>query len=819
MYLLEGLMQGLALWIYGLFLEIVEFIADSLLEVFNMDMSYFETNVPVTREIVTVIVATGWALLIGNLAFQALKTMMSGIGFEGEDPKILFCRTFVFSFLLVASRQICEIGLSITAHLNTLLQTPDAVRLDLPPLDVFAIPGSWLLVMIIGLILMFQIVKFFFEIAERYVVLVILTILAPLAFGVGGSKNTEDIFKGWARMYGSACLMMLFNTVFLKLLLSGMSNIPSGPGMLPWMMLIVAIARVSRKIDDIVSRVGLNVARTGEPISHGGIMYPIMVMRTLGSIVSKTAAANRATPNSPGTGRQRGGGAPMPPPPPPSSGGSGGNASGAPGSGASGGTPSPGGAPGGDANARRRRNESGYPGHSDIPGAQPAMSAASAGSHAASGKEPPPSRPPIGGRRERAAPGRYGDMFSGESPQNAENGKPPLSVDSGVPGGISSGRTAEQHSGAVSDVAEVPGKGRSGTRNTAPPLSTDSRRPDIHGQSDNRRKDGTAGRAAHGPDGASPAGQPYRPNRKVNIDIYRDDDPSEAAATGAGARGNRPFSASSDTGMRGGKPVPAPDNPQRAVSPAMPPRASGDFAGPQRGHAANAGNGLSAVRNTANAAKSGANTAHTESRSHTANATNTQHTVRNTANAGTAYTGTGAAPPGHAASPAAGRVSRGVGTHGAAGSAAIPGGAQRMTNASVRPGTPVRSHIGTASPSSNQRPTSSHGAGSVAAPPPIRGGSRNNPPQAAIQANHAQGGNQGNPQQPTRQTNIRRDAVPEGQPTGARPMRYRVAGRSGLNQPRGSIADGNSAQPPARPAPGKLNPDGRNPARGGEQRP
>jgi len=489
--LLEGLMKGLALWLYGLFLEIVEFIADSLLQVFNMDLAYFEANVPVTREIVSIIIAAGWAILIGNLAFQAMKSMMSGIGFEGEDPKILFCRTFVFSFLLLASRQICEIGLGMTSKLNTLLQTPDAVRLSLPPLDIFVIPGSWLLVIIMGIILMFQIVKFFFEIAERYVVLVMLTILAPLAFGVGGSKNTEDIFKGWARMFGSSCLMMLFNTVFLKLLLSAMSNMPSAAGMLPWMLLVVAIARVARKIDEIVARIGLNTARTGDPIGRGGIMYPIMVARTLGGIVSKTATAGKTPSGTPPSGRQPGGGTTSSPPPPPPP---------APGPASGGAAPQQPQSSTGGISAPSGMNGAGTSGPASVPpGAQPAMSATMPGS-GGTGKEPPPSRPPVGAGKNGRRPGIFGNRSEQSDAAGSDrtgSGKPPLSVDSAVPGGIHTERP----------------------ENDRPPLSVDSRTPDSAG----------ADRAN--------AQKRAKPRKSANIDIFRDDDTISGSH---GAGGHRP---------------------------------------------------------------------------------------------------------------------------------------------------------------------------------------------------------------------------------------------------------------------------------------
>ena len=95
---------------------------------------------------------------------------------------------------------------------------------------------------------MWQFVKLCFEVAERYVVTAVLVLMAPLAFGLGGSKSTEDIFKGWCRMFASMCLMMVMNIIFLKLLISAMGYVPSGLGVLPWMLLIVGIARVARKM-------------------------------------------------------------------------------------------------------------------------------------------------------------------------------------------------------------------------------------------------------------------------------------------------------------------------------------------------------------------------------------------------------------------------------------------------------------------------------------------------------------------------------------------------------------------------------------------
>lgn len=95
----------------------------------SLDFAYLRTHMPIIDTIMEIMLAVGWALLIGNLVFQAVKDMVTGLGFEAEDPKLLFTRTFVFAFLLLASPQICRIGLDMTSTVIELLDMPDAVNI------------------------------------------------------------------------------------------------------------------------------------------------------------------------------------------------------------------------------------------------------------------------------------------------------------------------------------------------------------------------------------------------------------------------------------------------------------------------------------------------------------------------------------------------------------------------------------------------------------------------------------------------------------------------------------------------------------------
>ena len=304
--MLELLFQGFVEWLYGLILECWEYFASVLFDLMRLDFAYLREHIPIIDTIRQIMLGVGWALLIGNLVFQATRGMAAGLGFDAEDPKLLFTRTFAFSFLLVASPQICELGLNMTSTAIELLEMPDAVDITFADEASFAgMSGAWLLVVICGIIVMFQTFKLIMEMAERYFILAVLTITSPLAFGMGGSRNTSDIFTGWCRMFGSMCLLMATNVTFVKMLLSVLSYYPSGLDVLPWMVLVITIVKVAKKADSILARIGLNPAMTGDPLGRGfpGAMT-MMVVRSLVSNAAHAISRNGGSPRS-GSGKPK----------------------------------------------------------------------------------------------------------------------------------------------------------------------------------------------------------------------------------------------------------------------------------------------------------------------------------------------------------------------------------------------------------------------------------------------------------------------------------------------------------------------------------
>ena len=293
--ILEKLVKALFEWLASLWYEMVEYLLDQLMELFNVDLSYFAERVPVIDDIANIFVAVGWALLIGNLAYQAMRSMVSGVGIEAEEPARLFLRTAMFSFLLLVSRQICDIGFGLSATVMEMLQVPDAITFEPFGEETFdTLPNAgWLIVIIVNVVIQWQLIRLFFEVAERYVLLCVLTYCAPLAFAMGGSKSTSDIFRGWLRMFASMCVLMVFNLVFVKLVLSALSTDPNGAAIIPWAMLVVGIVRMAKKMDGIILRIGMNPALTGDPLgTHFPGALTAMTLRSIASIVTHTAAKN-----------------------------------------------------------------------------------------------------------------------------------------------------------------------------------------------------------------------------------------------------------------------------------------------------------------------------------------------------------------------------------------------------------------------------------------------------------------------------------------------------------------------------------------------
>lgn len=74
---------------------------------------------------------------------------------------------------------------------------------------------------VILVILAWNYIKLLFETAERYVLLGVLVFTAPVAFAMGASQTTSNIFKAWFRMLGGQVFLLVMNAWCLRLSMVG----------------------------------------------------------------------------------------------------------------------------------------------------------------------------------------------------------------------------------------------------------------------------------------------------------------------------------------------------------------------------------------------------------------------------------------------------------------------------------------------------------------------------------------------------------------------------------------------------------------------
>jgi len=232
-----GILDGIVEWIAEQVMHGLDLITTSVLGALGCDMSVFLRYFPAAETMYKVFVALGIGLILLNWIWQLFKNYGLGIGIEAEDPLKLTMRSLVFILLAYFSDEIINLVLGIGG-------TPYQWIMDseLPPLNfadfnsvaltilgVCANGAVALIALILVLILAWNYIKLLFEAAERYILLGVLVYTAPVAFAMGASQTTNNIFKSWCRMFGGQVFLLIMNAWCLRLFTSMVGTFIANP--------------------------------------------------------------------------------------------------------------------------------------------------------------------------------------------------------------------------------------------------------------------------------------------------------------------------------------------------------------------------------------------------------------------------------------------------------------------------------------------------------------------------------------------------------------------------------------------------------------
>lgn len=232
-----GILDGIVEWIAEQVMYGLDLINTSVLGALGCDMSVFVRYFPAAETMYNIFVALSIGLILLNWIWQLFKNFGLIAGVEAEDPIKLSIRSVLFIFLAYFADEIVNMALAIGGTPYEWILTSELPALNfadfnsvvLTILGVCANGAVALIALILIIILAWNYIKLLFEAAERYVLLGVLVFTAPVAFSMGASQTTSNIFKAWCRMFGGQIFLLLMNAWCLRLFTSMVGAFLSNP--------------------------------------------------------------------------------------------------------------------------------------------------------------------------------------------------------------------------------------------------------------------------------------------------------------------------------------------------------------------------------------------------------------------------------------------------------------------------------------------------------------------------------------------------------------------------------------------------------------
>lgn len=215
----------------------LDLVTSSVLGALGCDMTVFLRYFPAAETMYNIFVGLAIGLILLNWVWQLFKNYGAVAGIEAEDPIKLSLRSVLFILLAYFSDDIVNIVLEIGGTpyhwiMNSELPALNFADFNSVILVIIGVCASGtvsLISLILVLILAWNYIKLLFEAAERYVLLGVLVYTSPVAFAMGASQSTSNIFKSWCRMFGGQVFLLIMNAWCLRLFTSMVGAFISNP--------------------------------------------------------------------------------------------------------------------------------------------------------------------------------------------------------------------------------------------------------------------------------------------------------------------------------------------------------------------------------------------------------------------------------------------------------------------------------------------------------------------------------------------------------------------------------------------------------------
>ena len=279
-------------WVARTTTELMDAVSGIFLNALGTDMLAMESYFPFVSTAFTVMQYIAWTILFLITVWQLFRSFGGPIT-EAENPWSLILRSALFAILIWFAKPIFLYVLEIakapyTALMDlsngretfTFVGIENVLKNGLKNfVNTLSVVGE-ILVLILMIALGWNYFKLLLEVVERYVVVGVLCYTSPLAYSMGASKATGQVFKSWCRMVGSQLLLLIMNVWFLRAFNSSVGHYMANGGTLSngkgsiflWLFCAIAFLKTAQRFDSYLASIGLNVAQTGSGLGFELLM-------------------------------------------------------------------------------------------------------------------------------------------------------------------------------------------------------------------------------------------------------------------------------------------------------------------------------------------------------------------------------------------------------------------------------------------------------------------------------------------------------------------------------------------------------------------
>lgn len=286
-WLIELLFEAVRELCSQFIIDMMDIASSMFTEILSCDLNLFEQIFGVVGDLYeNAVQPLAIALLLMILTWQLFKSMFGKLGANSEDPMELVFRSGFCLFMLVYARDIVNyilevagtpyqwvVGTGITV--DSFSGYVSAAEAAVSVLGVDTISISMLL-LIMHFVIAWNYFKLLFILAERYVLLGVLSYTAPLAFATGGSKATNNVLASWSKMFGGQVMIVILDAWCLKMFLAGYGNLMASTyGFTKFFaanMCLIGFCKIAGKMDSYMASLGVSMGRTMGGLSGLGAL-------------------------------------------------------------------------------------------------------------------------------------------------------------------------------------------------------------------------------------------------------------------------------------------------------------------------------------------------------------------------------------------------------------------------------------------------------------------------------------------------------------------------------------------------------------------